>query len=204
MYTTKFANFNHLMGDIIMTEEDTLEVLLSDEFDDRTPKKFRNISPDEWARYAFENNKEYYVTYYKDDKPFVTVHHTMLSITLSYYHYSGRLSRYMHIYFGKGYIDNTEKKAPWVPYGNGKLFFKQVDMIGELGSMLLFNSQKKTNNVLWEEFVEEDGKVELVEQWGTADLSRHWFDAPKHYMGYEYLLDYQKLFELLPGKTQKP
>jgi len=49
------------------------------------------------------------------------------------------------------------------------------------------------------EFVKENDKTVLIEQFGTADLSKHWFDAPKDYLDYEALLDYQNLFNELPS-----
>ena len=196
MYTTKLAQFNALMGNIIMTEEDTLYVMLSDEFGQKIPKKFQNSTPESWAKYAFENNKEYFITYYKGDKPRVIVHHTLMLIGLSYYDDKhGELSCFMNIWFKKGYIDNSSKKSKFVSYPQGKIFLGQIDRIGNLGSTLLFYSEKKKNNVFLEEFTEEDGKVELIKQYGTGDLSKHWFDAPKHYLDYEYLLDYEKLFK---------
>ena len=195
MYTIKFADFNSLMNSTIMSEEDTLEVLLDDEFNGKIPKKFKNITPEEWAKYAFENDKEYFVTYFKDDKPYLTVHHTLLSICLSYYDYKkGVLFRCMHIIFEKGYIDSSTREKDFVPFNNGSIFLGQIDLIGDLGSMLVFNSQKKKNNVLLEEFIEEDGETKLIQQTGTADLSKHWFTAPRHYLDFEYLFDYQNLF----------
>ncbi len=199
MYTTKFSEFNALMGNIIMSEEDTLFDILSDEFGQKIPKEFQNITPQSWAKYAFENNKQYFITYYNEDKPIVIVNHTLMYICLSYYEDKhGELSPFMNICFMKGYIDNSSKKSPFVPYPQGKLFLSQIDRIGGLGSTLLFYSQKKKNNVFHEEFIKENGKVELVEQYGTADLSKHWFNAPKHYLDYEYLLDYKQLFKELP------
>lgn len=44
-----------------------------------------------------------------------------------------------------------------------------------------------------EEWIEEDGKPTLIELWGTADLSKHWIQAPKHYLDFEYLLDYKNI-----------
>jgi len=198
MYTTKFGDFNSLKGNIIMDEETTLKVLLSNEFDQNVPKEFQNITPDKWARYAFENNKEYIVTYYKAGNPYVTVSNTMVSIRFSYYEYRDRvLKEYMHIWFKKGYIDKTLKNAPFLPFNDGKIFLGQIKN-KSLSSTLIFYPQKKENNVFLEEFIEEDGKTQFIEQYGTADLSKNWFDAPKHYLDYEYLLDYQKLFEYRP------
>jgi len=204
MYKIQFGDFNSLMGNIIMDEETTLEVLLSNEFGENVPKEFQSITPEEWAKYAFDNNKEYVVTYYKEDKPYITVYNTLLSIRLTYYEdRGGELYRYLSIWFNKGYIDNKLKGEPFIPYDKGKIFLGQIDNKSDFSSMLIFYSQKKKNNVFLEEFLEEDGQTKLIEQYGTADLSKNWFDAPMHYLDYEYLLDYKKLFEDLPEKPKR-
>ncbi|MBP2617549.1 hypothetical protein [Chryseobacterium jejuense] len=195
IYTAKFADYNATMGEIIMSEETTLEVLLSNEFGLKIPEQFSNISPEDWAKYAFENNLEYVITFYKDQKPYATVSNTTLSISIKYYEEKeDGLKIYLNINFMKGHIDNG-----FVLYDNNKIFLSQIDRIGGLGQTILFYSQKKKNNVFSEEFTETNGNVELVEQFGTADLSKHWFDTPKHYLDYEALLDYQNLFNELPS-----
>ncbi|MEJ5048699.1 hypothetical protein WH221_02620 [Chryseobacterium culicis] len=200
MYTTKFADYNATMGEIIMSEETTLEVLLSNEFGLKVPTQFSNISPEDWAKYAFENNLEYVITFYKDQKPYATVSNTTLSISIKYYEEKENgLKVYLSTNFMKGYIDTGSKDNGFVPYDNNKIFLSQIDRIGGLGQTILFYSQKKKNNVFSEEFTETNGNVELVEQFGTADLSKHWFDTPKNYLDYEALLDYQNLFNQLPS-----
>lgn len=204
MYTTKFGDFNSQKGNVIMDEETTLRVLLSNEFGQNVPKEFQNITSDQWAQYAFKNNKEYIVTYYKDDKPYVTVTHTLLSIGLSYYiDKEGELFNFLNIWFNRGYLDYKSKDEPFVPYNKGKIFLGQITEKSDLVKKLIFYSEKKKNNVFLEEVIEENRKTVWVEQYGTADLSKNWFDAPKHYLDYEYLFDYQKLFENLPEKPKR-
>jgi hypothetical protein len=199
MYKIKFSKFNSVMGKIIMSETDTLYVLLTDEFGQKIPKEFQNISPENWAKYAFQNNKEYFITYYRNNKPFVIVDFGYTSIELAYYEErAGELFQYMRIWFGRGYIEKKTQKVEFVPFTNNKIFLCQVDIIGNLGKGLYFDSQKKKNNIRFEECVENDGKVEWIEQTGTADLSKNWFDAPKHYLDYEYLFEYQNLFNEIP------
>lgn len=200
MYTTKFADYNTAMGEIIMSEETTLEVLLSNEFGLNIPPQFSNISPEDWAKYAFENNLEYVITFYKDQKPYATVSNTTLSISIKYYEEKEHgLKVYLSTNFMKGYIDTGSKDNGFITYENNKIFLSQIDRIGGLGQTILFYSQKKKNNVFSEEFTETNGNVELVEQFGTADLSKHWFETPKDYLDYEALLDYQNLFNELPS-----
>lgn len=175
-----------------------MKTLLSNEFGQKEPKGFQDITPDEWARYAFANNKEYIITYYKEEAPCITMSHTTLSIRLSYYeNKEDKLFRYMNIIFNKGYIEYSSKNTPCISYDNGRIFLGQIDKIGNLGSTLVFYSHKKKNNVRLDEFIREDGVVKEVKQFGTADLNKLWFQAPKHYLEYEHLLDYKKQFEVL-------
>ena len=82
-------------------------------------------------------------------------------------------------------------------------------MTGSVGKCLFYHSleaslwdnsvknlqKSKKDNTFLEEWIEEDGKPVLVEQWGTADLSKHWFEAPKHFLDFERFLDYKNLLE---------
>jgi hypothetical protein len=99
------------------------------------------------------------------------------------------------IVFSKGDI----VKGDFKEYSNNKIFLKQISWYGDLGKTLLFYSNKKKDNVFLKEFVKENEKTVLIEQFGTADLSKHWFDTPKDYLDYEVLLDYENLFNQLPS-----
>jgi hypothetical protein len=201
MYKKKFSKFNAVMGNIIMTETDTLYVLLTDEFGQRIPKKFQTITPEDWAKYAFDNNKSYYITYYRDEKPFVIVSFSLIAISLSYYEEKeGELFSYMTIWFDRGYLDKTSRKVKFIPFNNNRIFLSQIDKRADLGSGLYFDSQKEKDNVRFDEFVKNNGVTELIEQYGTADLSKNWLDEPKNYLDFEYLFDYEKLFDELPKR----
>lgn len=194
MYTKKYAEYNSLLGRI-MDEKDTLKLLISDEFGKNIPEKILNITPSQWAEYSFENNLPYIITYYKNDRPFVTVSITATSIGLSYFEEKNdKLHIIMGVYFMKGYFEKE-----YIPYNNNKVFLNQISKYGDLASTILFYSHKKKNNVFLEEFKEENGETLLVEQFGTTDLSKHWFDAPQNYIDYERFLDYQKMFDELPN-----
>ncbi|MBD8082518.1 hypothetical protein [Chryseobacterium caseinilyticum] len=91
------------------------------------------------------------------------------------------------------------KQGEFEFYSNGKVFFKQITWYSELAKTILFYSNKKKNNVFLEEWTLDDGKKMLIEQYGNADLSKHWFDAPQNYLDYERFLDYQKMFDELPS-----
>jgi hypothetical protein len=204
MYTAKFERYNPRYEGLIMDEKTTLEVLLSNEFGLKVPEAFKNISPEEWAKYAFINGLEYNIVYYKDNKPYIALSNVRVHIHLSYYEdRGGVLNNYMGIWFKKGYIDKSTEDAGFIPYANGKIFMGQINMYADLAKKLIFNSQKEKDNVFSEEWVEEDGKPRLIEQYGTADLSSHWFDAPEHFLDFEYLIDYQRLFDPISGLLQR-
>ncbi|NML69647.1 hypothetical protein HHL23_07545 [Chryseobacterium sp. RP-3-3] len=172
-----------------MDEQTTLEVHLSTEFSQNVPKDFLKYTPDEWANYAFENELEYTINYYKDEKPYCQV--AIDSMTIKFNFYDNNILKYnLMIVFSKGEIVNGD----FILFDN-----KQISWYGDLGKTILFYSNKKKNNIFLKEFTKENEKIELIEQFGTADLSKHWFDSPKNYLDYEYLLDYQNLFNQLPS-----
>ncbi|MEK6511152.1 hypothetical protein [Myroides odoratimimus] len=80
-------------------------------------------------------------------------------------------------------------------YDKDKVFLSQILWYGNLEKTLLFYSHKQKDNVFLCEWVIEEGKSVNIEQYGTGDLSQHWFRAPEYCLDFEHLLDYQKLFE---------
>ncbi|WP_461757357.1 hypothetical protein [Myroides sp. LJL116] len=191
MYRSEFTKYNGIMNKI-MDEQDTLQVHLSSEFDDNIPKEFISYTPKQWAEYAFKNDKEYTVNYYKEGKPYCEVTFCKMYISFSYYDSLSYKTILMTV-FSK--YNHFEEKA----YDKDKVFLSQVSWYGNLGKVLMFYSHKQKDNVYLDQWVIEDGKTVNIEQYGTADLSQHWFRSPQHYLDFDHLLEYQRLFENLPN-----
>lgn len=202
MYTRKFAKFNKVKGNIIMSEELTLKVNLDNAFEGKIPKEFNNITPEEWAKYAFKNNNYYVITYFKDGKAYVSVSNSFYGINYMYFTTKeGNLFNYLNIGYTKGYIDEKTDDFVWLI--DDRIFLNEISLIGDIGKSLIFYPNREKDNVFLDEFIEEDGKTYNIEQYGTADLSKHWFDDPKDYLDYERLIDYQALFDSMPTLLTK-
>ena len=101
MYTIKFLEYNDLMKQV-MNEEDTLDNALTNldkvTKDDRLHLK--NIET--WAKYAFENNKEYFATIYQNDKPIASINNYFLGISIDFLTYNqGKLFIYLSMFYDK-------------------------------------------------------------------------------------------------------
>ncbi|MBD8082517.1 hypothetical protein [Chryseobacterium caseinilyticum] len=84
MFRVEFSKYSDIMNKI-MDEQTTLEVHLSAEYSQNVPKKFSDITPEEWAEYDFENGTEYSLNYYRNNKPYCEVLIDSMTISLSYY-----------------------------------------------------------------------------------------------------------------------
>ncbi|WP_121965803.1 hypothetical protein [Myroides sp. N17-2] len=191
MYRLEFTQYNGVMKKM-MDEQMTLEVHLSEEFDDNIPKEFLSFTPRQWAEYAFKNDKGYTVNCYKDDKPYCQITSCMMYIAFHYYD-SNSFKPGLKIVYFKVEDDMCQR------YSKGKVFLTQVTWYGKLAKTLMFYSSKKKDNVFLDEWVIEDGKTVNIEQYGTGDLSQHWFKEPEHCLDFEHLLDYQMIFEKFPS-----
>ena len=142
MYTIKFLEYNDLMKQV-MNEEDTLDNALTNldkvTKDDRLHLK--NIET--WAKYAFENNKEYFATIYQNDKPIASINNYFLGISIDFLTYNqGKLFIYLSMFYDKVEEIGEEKYAK---YPDNKMFLRQINLYQE------DDNQKITNEMLFKD-----------------------------------------------------
>ena len=197
MYTIKFLEYNDLMKQV-MNEEDTLDNALTNldkvTKDDRLHLK--NIET--WAKYAFENNKEYFATIYQNDKPIASINNYFLGISIDFLTYNqGKLFIYLSMFYDKVEEIGEEKYAK---YPDNKMFLRQINLYQE------DDNQKITNEMLFKddgilnvetitETKEPEFNMNYEEKETKVNLSHNWIRTPKTHDDYEYLLDYKNILK---------
>ena len=197
MYTIKFLEYNDLMKQV-MNEEDTLDNALTNldkvTKDDRLHLK--NIET--WAKYAFENNKEYFATIYQNDKPIASINNYFLGISIDFLTYNqGKLFIYLSMFYDKVEEIGEEKYAK---YPDNKMFLRQINLYQE------DDNQKITNEMLFKddgilnvetitETKEPEFNMNYEEKETKVNLSHNWIRTPKTHDDYEYLLDYKSILK---------
>ncbi|WP_141672978.1 hypothetical protein, partial [Gilliamella sp. wkB18] len=110
-----------------MSEEDTLENIV-DRALDRKPtaedkKHLKNA--EDWAKYAFDNDKNYYVTFFKGGEPIACVFNYFETISIDFLTYhNGELFIYLFMVYDKG-KDSHNKDV------DGKIFLRQINLYDE-------------------------------------------------------------------------
>ena len=197
MYTIKFLEYNDLMKQV-MNEEDTLDNALTNldkvTKDDRLHLK--NIET--WAKYAFENHKEYFATIYQNDKPIASINNYFLGISIDFLTYNqGKLFIYLSMFYDKVEEIGEEKYAK---YPDNKMFLRQINLYQE------DDNQKITNEMLFKddgilnvetitETKEPEFNMNYEEKETKVNLSHNWIRTPKTHDDYEYLLDYKNILK---------
>lgn len=83
MNTIFFLEYNDLMKQV-MNEEDTLDNALTNLDKVTKDDKLHLKNIETWAKYAFENNKEYFATIYQNDKPIASINNYFLGISIDF------------------------------------------------------------------------------------------------------------------------
>ena len=197
MYTIKFLEYNDLMKQV-MNEEDTLDNALTNldkvTKDDRLHLK--NIET--WAKYAFENNKEYFATIYQNDKPIASINNYFLGISIDFLTYNqGKLFIYLSMFYDKVEEIGEEKYAK---YPDNKMFLRQINLYQEDDNQKITNEMLfKDDGILNVETITETKQPEFnmnyEEKETKVNLSHNWIRTPKTHDDYEYLLDYKNILK---------
>ncbi len=157
---------------------------------------------DEWAKYAFENESQYYVTFYKEEKPFVCLNFKKISINLIFLEYNeqNELVEHLRMVYDRYDIMHWIKTDEYKPHPNNKLFLKQVEVIYENSNQkktykALFIQKKKLMKVSTTQIDKASKSYNNEEKETKVNLSNNFIEPPKHYLDYAHLFDYKEILK---------
>ena len=197
MYTIKFLEYNDLMKEV-MSEEDTLDNAITNLDKATKEDKLHLNNVENWAKYAFENNKEYFATIYQNDKPIACINNYFLGITIDFLTYNqGELFKYLSIDYDK--VEEIGEDE-YIKYPDNKMFLRQVTLFQEDDNQKITNEMLfKDDGILNVETITETKQPEFnmnyEEKETKVNLSHNWIRTPKTHDDYEYLLDYKNILK---------
>lgn len=197
MYTIKFLEYNDLMKEV-MSEEDTLDNALTNLDKATKEDKLHLNNVETWAKYAFENEKEYYATIYQNDKPIASIDNYFKSIKINFLTYNqGKLFIYLSMIYNK--VKRTADEE-YIKYPDDKMFLRQVNLFQEDDNQRITNEMLfKDDGILNVETITEtklpEFNMNYEEKETKVNISHNWIRTPKTHDEYEYLLDYKTILK---------
>ena len=197
MYTIKFLEYNDLMKEV-MSEEDTLDNAITNLDKATKEDKLHLNNVENWAKYAFENNKEYFATIYQNDKPIACINNYFLGITIDFLTYNqGELFKYLSIDYDK--VEEIGEDE-YIKYPDNKMFLRQVTLFQEDDNQKITNEMLfKDDGILNVETITEtklpEFNMNYEEKETKVNLSHNWIRTPITHDDYEYLLDYKNILK---------
>lgn len=197
MYTIKFLEYNDLMKQV-MNEEDTLDNALTNLDKVTKDDKLHLKNIETWAKYAFENNKEYFATIYQNDKPIASINNYFLGISIDFLTYNqGKLFIYLSMFYDKVKEIGEEE---YVKYPDNNMFLRQINLYQDDDNQKITNEMLfKDEGILNVETITEtklpEFQMNYEEKETKVNISHNWIRRPNSFDDYEYLLDYKNILK---------
>ena len=201
MITYKFLQYNNLSNEI-MSEQDTLDNINDLIIEKKSSKEEKEAAKnvENWAKYAFENNKEYHIMIFNDEKPLAYINNNYNDITVEFLTYNGgNLFIYLSLVYDKFNMEISFKEDRDEPFPNNDLFLSQVNSIYEddlvnIQNELVFKLSGNTN-IFETTFDKKTNKSKTEAKKTKVNVSHNFIRRPQNYKDYEYLLDYKNILK---------
>lgn len=201
MYNYKFLEYNNLTKKI-MSEKDTLANIYDLIVEKKTNKEEEEAlkSTENWAKYAFKNNKEYHIVIYKNEKPIAYINNSFYDITVNFIDYQvGELIIYLSMIYYKYNMDIVFKENRNEKFPNKQLFLGQInsyikEVSKEINTELVFKLNGNTN-IFITEYDKHTNKSITDAKKTKVKISNNFVKQPENYKDYEYLLDYKNILK---------
>ncbi|MBP2617550.1 ABC-type Fe3+/spermidine/putrescine transport system ATPase subunit [Chryseobacterium jejuense] len=183
-----------------MSEQDTLDnindLIIEKKSSKEEKEAARNV--ESWAKYAFENNKEYHIMIFNDEKPLAYINNNYNDITVELLTYNGgNLFNYLSLVYDKFNMEISFKEDRDEPFPNNDLFLSQVNSVYEddlvnVQNELVFKLNGNTN-IFETTFDKKTNKSKTEAKKTKVNVSHNFIRRPQNYKDYEYLLDYKNI-----------
>ena len=199
-YTIEFKRYDSEEG--LLSEQETIERIKKVHYSKPSKKESKAFeNANSWAKYAFENNGIYCVTFYEDGEPIICIHSDDHSFQLKYLieDEEGGIRVYLELTFLKFYLDKLFDDI-FEPYPNNKVFLNGITIYSRnrqetSKKTIIFDLQKGIMNSKEIIYSKTKDIYNRLESSSEVNLSHNYFDAPKNYLDYEHLFDYEKIFK---------
>ncbi|WP_141673972.1 MULTISPECIES: hypothetical protein [unclassified Gilliamella] len=211
-YNFQFKQYNWIKKSLD-SEENTLNNIKENYLDNNLNKDELELikNPKKWAEYAFSslNHQQYYVTIFAGETPLACINNSFYGIDISFleFNHEGELVKYLWMVYNRYNMDLYFKTNKLINWDDNNLFLSQVEVTKEdiknkIHNKALFKYSKKL--LKWTSVLnnKQDGTYKREDKETKVNLTGNFIRSPKHYLDYEYLLDYQNI--LKPGYLNLP
>jgi hypothetical protein len=213
MYSIRFSKYNEVLHKV-MSEEDTLEDIIDISLEKKPSKEDKKHLSDceSWAKYAFANDKVFYMTIYNNNQVIACLSYDLFSISIDFLDFQAdKLIVYLSLIYDKYDINILFDENKKIKYKNGDLLLSKI----------ISYSFEKNKNIVSEIFFKNNGLASVTvsefytqkNEWNTREMktevniSHNFIRYPNDYNDFEYLLDYKNNIRTeyfdLPDKKNK-
>jgi len=201
MHTIKFLEYNDLQKKI-MSEEETLENIFDLVVEGKPSEIERQalLSAETWAEYAFENNKEYHLVIYSNDKPLVHITNSTIDIAVNFLTYhEGKLFKHLTMVYDKYNTDILFDEGINQSFENNNIFLSKIEQYTleeekEAQNEMVFQLNGEVN-VFTTVLDKKNNKTSTEAKKTKVNISHNFIRSPQNYTDYEYLLDYKSILK---------
>jgi hypothetical protein len=181
-----------------MSEKDTLEDIIEVTLEGKPDKEDKKYLHDgeSWAKYAFANDKVFYMTIYKNNQVVACISYSSFDISIDFLDFQAdKLLVYLSLIYDKYDRKIYFKKDKKIKNPNGDLFLSQIFSYSfeenkNTVSDIYFKDKGLAVLTVTEKYLREnDWNTQKVEV--KVNTSNNFIRPPKDYRDFEYLLDYQ-------------
>lgn len=200
----KFREYNDILKKML-NEEDTIDNILVRYFQSKPSKEERLMlkKPQEWSEYAFEKELQYYVSFYnQENKPFVCVCFSTLSITVNFldYNYKNELENYLKMIYWRFNRQHYFKKDELIPNPDNKLFLSQIEIYQEdykekLTYKALFKNDSNLMKISTTNLKKNPKSYSNEKKETKVNLAHNFIKAPEHYLDFKHLFNYKEILK---------
>lgn len=200
-YRIEFSAYNSV-NKIISTEEETLEYIIDIDLDNNpTEEEKKHLeTSNKWAQYAYEHNKNYYLTFYLDDIAIVSISVDSLDIIIEYLTlednlYESFLRIVLHKYNWRKFMNDIIEEYP-----EGKLFLSQIELkinnnSERITKQISFDNEKENMSYYESKYSKIKETYSKLTKEAKVNVSSNFIKKPLTYVDYEYLIDYKNLLK---------
>lgn len=199
MNSILFLQYNNLLKRVL-SEEETLENIYDLVLDKKPNKEQKKAlaNTGSWAKYAYLNNKEYYVTVLKNDSPVAAVTNSFYDITVEFIEMvKGEFFVYIMMVYDKCETNAGLKKAQTKEHQNGHLFLSQINFYTssekESTSTELVFKPSGDATIFKNVLDKESNNLQTDAKKTKLNVSENYIRGPIKFDDYEYLLDYKSI-----------
>ncbi|MBD8082519.1 hypothetical protein [Chryseobacterium caseinilyticum] len=201
MYLYKFLQYNDLEKSVL-SEDETLENIM-DLVLDGTPNKEEKkalITSEDWSKYAYQNEKEYHLTVYLNDKLYCYIDNSTMDINIDFLTYNqGEIFKHLTLVYDKYNMDIAFEEDRYEKFQDDALFLSQINNYYEddekkVTNKLIFKLDGSAN-ILSTTFDKKNKKTSTEAKKTKANVSHNFISPPKNYIDYEKLIDYKNILK---------